>query len=69
MILGGTAVGAFIAMWGARFSESLLYGVYGIDPMTLIGAELVLFIVGALACWIPARRAMKMSPLDALRAS
>jgi ABC-type antimicrobial peptide transport system permease subunit len=69
MVLGGTAIGGAIALWAARFGESLLYGVYGIDPVTFIGAEAVLFCVGAVACWFPAKRALSANPIEILRAS
>jgi ABC-type lipoprotein release transport system permease subunit len=45
-----------------------LFDVNPLDPMTLISVSLVLLTVGALACYIPARRAMRVDPLNALRA-
>jgi putative ABC transport system permease protein len=51
----------------ARGLASLLYGVRPIDPATFGGVALLLFAVAALAAWIPARRAARVDPIDALR--
>lgn len=69
MVLAGAGIGAALAMWASRFLDSLLYGVFQIDAPALIGAELVLFAVAAAAAYVPARRATRASPLDALRSS
>jgi predicted permease len=65
--VAGIAAGLATAFVGARLIESLLYGVSPRDPSILAGVTLVLFIVVLLACWLPARRAARLSPLDALR--
>jgi ABC-type antimicrobial peptide transport system permease subunit len=45
----------------------LLYGVGQSDPFTLLGVSTVLLIAAVLACYVPARRAMRIDPMDCLR--
>jgi predicted permease len=63
----GVIVGTGISIWASRFVGTLLYGLEPRDPMTLIGAALVLGTIGALAGWLPARRAARIDPAEALR--
>ena len=46
-------------LWASRFVETLLYGLQPRDPLTLVAAALVLGTIGALAGWLPARRASR----------
>jgi predicted permease len=66
-----TALGIFAGVIGSllltRFLESLLYGVSGRDPLTLTVVVAVLAMVALIACYVPARRAMRVDPLVALR--
>ena len=65
--LAGTVVGLTVALAGARTVESLLYGVAPRDPVVFTVTTLILIGVALLACWLPARRAARLSPLEALR--
>jgi putative ABC transport system permease protein len=64
----GVMLGVAGAMLVRRFLAQMLYGVSGADPMTLAGAAALLLAVTAAASAIPARRAMRVDPIRALRA-
>jgi putative ABC transport system permease protein len=63
----GSAVGIVAAFASTRLLSSLLYGVDATDPQALAGAVLALVIAGALAAFIPARRASRTDPVAVLR--
>ena len=66
--LVGCAIGLTAALLAGRLLQNQLYGVHARDPVAF-GVSLALILAGAiLACWIPGRRAMAVSPMDALRA-
>jgi ABC-type lipoprotein release transport system permease subunit len=48
--------------------SGILFGVKSWDPPSLIAATVLLFLAGTAASWIPARRAVRVDPRDALRA-
>lgn len=68
LALGGIVVGTAGALAMARVLSFLLYGVSPSDPLVLAGVAAVLAGVALLACWVPARRAMRVDPIVALRA-
>jgi predicted permease len=63
----GTGLGGAAALALVQLIKSRLYGVAPHDPTTLLGAALLLLIVAALAAWLPARRAARIDPMEALR--
>jgi putative ABC transport system permease protein len=64
----GAAIGLSAAAGLTRLMSSLLFGVQALDPLTYFGVAAILITAAALASYLPARRATKVDPLDALRA-
>jgi predicted permease len=65
--LGGVAAGVLAGLALTRLMSSLLYGVTPSDALTFVGAALLLLLVAFGACTIPARRAVRVDPVVALR--
>lgn len=63
----GTAIGVAVAIGLTRLMSSLLFSVSANDPLTFAGVALLLLAVAMLACYIPARRAVRVDPMIALR--
>jgi len=63
----GLGIGTSAALVVSRLLSPLLYGVSANDPVTLAGVFIGLAGISALACYLPARRAMRVSPATALR--
>jgi len=63
----GVAIGLLGAAAGTRLISSALYDVPALDPLTFVSVALLLIAVGLLACYLPARRAMRVDPMVALR--
>ena len=67
LVLIGVGVGVPVVLYVVRFAESLLFELSPTDPLSLVGAGLVLLLVATFAGYLPARRATKVDPLVALR--
>ncbi len=67
LALIGTAIGMVATLYVTRLMTGLLFGVQPTDPPTLFGVAASLVVVALLACWIPAYRATRIAPLEALR--
>ena len=69
--LGVTVLGILLglvgAWWTTRFLEGLLFGIDPVDPLTFVGTSGTLFLVALVASYLPARRAMHIDPMTALR--
>jgi putative ABC transport system permease protein len=63
----GLALGSAISAWASQFVTTMLFGLQPRDPATLVLAALVLSLIGAMAGWIPARRAARIDPARVLR--
>jgi ABC-type antimicrobial peptide transport system permease subunit len=63
----GLAVGLVGALAATRVLQAQLYEVSASDPVTLLSAVAFMGLVAAAAIWLPARRATKVDPMDALR--
>jgi ABC-type lipoprotein release transport system permease subunit len=66
-VFAGLASGAVAALAIGSYVSTLLFQVSPRDPIAFSATAGVLVAVSALACWIPARRAASVSPLDAIR--
>ena len=67
LVAAGTVIGIAAAAGSSRILESFLYGVATDDRLTFVAAPLVLVAVALVACWLPARRAARVDPMQALR--
>lgn len=67
LCLAGLAIGLIGAVWLAQAGASLLFGVKATDPLTFTTVSLLLVAVAFAACYFPARRAMRIEPITALR--
>ena len=63
----GIVIGIGVSLALTRFFASILFGVSARDPLTLLGVTTLLMVVGLMACYLPARRAMRVDPIAALR--
>ena len=63
----GILLGVLGALGLARVLVNMLFEIKPTDPLTFVSVSLVLFLVTLLGCWLPARRAAKVDPMEALR--
>jgi predicted permease len=66
-VLAGLAIGIAAALAGGKVLSGMLFGVQLMDPLTVIGVAGTLIAAAALACFVPAVRATRADPLNALR--
>jgi len=67
LVIVGLVIGAAGALASASLLAKLLFGVKGADPVTFVGVSLLLNVAAIVACYLPARRAMRVDPMVALR--
>jgi predicted permease len=67
LLIIGVTIGVGLSLAAGRAAESLLFGLKPSDPLTLVSATGLLIAIGALASFLPARRAAQLDPMNALR--
>jgi putative ABC transport system permease protein len=66
-VVAGIVVGVLVSLELTRFIASQIWGISATDPATFVSVALLLLLVALAACYIPARRAMRVDPMVALR--
>jgi len=67
LTIAGLVIGIVAGTFATRVLTDMLFGVTPRDPLTFVGVPVLLLLVAFLACYVPARRATKVDPLEALR--
>jgi putative ABC transport system permease protein len=65
--LVGISAGVGVSLWVTRFLEGLVFGLSTSDPAALLGVSAALFVVAAVAAYLPARKGTRIDPMVALR--
>jgi len=66
-VLYGLGLGVITALTLTQVLRALLFGIHAADPLSFATAGMIVTLAGLLACWLPARRAAKVDPMEALR--
>ena len=67
LVAAGVVLGLLSAAASTRVVESILFGVTPTDALTFVAVTAVVLAAGLLACWLPARRAARVDPMEVLR--
>jgi ABC-type antimicrobial peptide transport system permease subunit len=67
-VVTGLIVGGLGALGAARLMRRFLFGVEPLDAMTFAGVPALILLVAGVACFLPARRALRVNPIESLRA-
>jgi ABC-type antimicrobial peptide transport system permease subunit len=67
LVLTGMLIGAAASLLIGRVLSRMLYGVSPSDPLSVVAAAVVLFLISLAACYLPARWASRVDPVVALR--
>ena len=67
LVAVGGAIGFAMTLGLAQLIRQFLYGVSAVDPITFLGIPAVLALVALVAAYVPARRASRVNPIEALR--
>jgi ABC-type antimicrobial peptide transport system permease subunit len=67
LALIGVAIGIAAGLALTRLMAKMLYGISATDPLTFSGVVMILLLVAVAACYLPARRAARINPMQALR--
>jgi len=67
LVTAGGVIGITAALASGRVLRAYLFGVSSTDPLTFVAVGLLLAALALFACWLPARRATRINPMEALR--
>ena len=68
LVVAGVGLGVAASLALSRYLESLLFEISPTEPSALVGTVVILVCTALVACYLPARRAARMNPMEALRA-